>query len=142
MGISIINKKSKHHHWNLHIWISVSTKFQLKLTILILWNKFAQKEHFQSKKERMNIPMNSAYSDWSKCLISLGTKFRFKQTILYFGTKFAQNSCFLSKTKKSEHNHWILHIWISLGTKIQLKLTIFNFWTKFAQKGYFKPKAE
>ena len=35
--------------------------------------------------------------------------------------------------RKSEHHHWILHIWISLGIKFQLKLTILSFWTKFAQ---------
>ena len=33
----------------LHIQISLGTKFQLKLTIFIFWNKFPQKGYFQSK---------------------------------------------------------------------------------------------
>ena len=33
----------------------VCTKFQLELTILILWIKFAQKRYFQSKTEKMSI---------------------------------------------------------------------------------------
>ena len=43
------NTKSEHHHRILHIWISVSTKFQLKLIILSFWNKFTPKRYFQSK---------------------------------------------------------------------------------------------
>ena len=38
----------------MHIRISLGTKFQLKLRILIFWTKFAQKEFFQSKTENMN----------------------------------------------------------------------------------------
>ena len=71
------NGKSKHYHWILHIqislnlpekvifgqiekkwtsswnsayWISLSTKFQLKLTILSFWTKFIQKGYFQWKQ--------------------------------------------------------------------------------------------
>ena len=40
------NKKSEHHHGILHIWISLGTKFQLKLTILTFWTKFTQKKIF------------------------------------------------------------------------------------------------
>ena len=64
----------------------------------------------------------------------------FKLTILTFWTKFAPKWEFPAKSKKSEHHHWILHIWISLGTKFQLKLIILTSWTKFAQKGYFQSK--
>ena len=42
------------HHWILHIQISLGTKFQLKLTILIFWTIFAQKGYFQSLSEKMN----------------------------------------------------------------------------------------
>ena len=71
------NGKSKHYHWIFHIqislnlpekgifgqiekkwtsswnsayWISLSTKFQLKLTILSFWTKFIQKGYFQWKQ--------------------------------------------------------------------------------------------
>ena len=36
--------KSEHHHEILRIRISLGTKFQLKLTILIFLTKFVQKE--------------------------------------------------------------------------------------------------
>ena len=41
-------------HWILHIRISLGTKFQLKLTNLIFWTKFAQKGCFRSKTEKLN----------------------------------------------------------------------------------------
>ena len=49
------NRKSEHHHWILHIWISLNTKFQVKLTVLIFWTKFGLKGYFQSKMEEVNI---------------------------------------------------------------------------------------
>ena len=36
----------------LHIWISLDTKFKLKLIILSFWTKFAQKRFFQSKTKQ------------------------------------------------------------------------------------------
>ena len=38
----------------LGIGISLNTKFQFELTILIFWTKFAQKGYFQSKTAKMN----------------------------------------------------------------------------------------
>ena len=46
------NRKSEHHHGILHIWISLDTKFQLKLIILSFWNKFTQKRYFQLQTEQ------------------------------------------------------------------------------------------
>ena len=37
---------------NLPIQITVDTKFQPKLIILIFWTKFAQKGYFQSKMKK------------------------------------------------------------------------------------------
>ena len=51
---SIKNRKSEHHHWIMHIQISLGTKFQLKLTILIFWTKFVQKGRFQCKNSSAN----------------------------------------------------------------------------------------
>ena len=48
------NQKSKQHHLILHIRISLSNKFQLQMTILIFWTKFAQKRYFWSKTAKMN----------------------------------------------------------------------------------------
>ena len=71
-----------------------STKFQLKLAILIFRTKLTQKGYLQSEREKMNkmhIP------------ISQGNKFYFKQTI-NFRIKFAQKAYFRLKTEKSEHH--------------------------------------
>ena len=46
------NRKSGHHHCILHIWISLSAKFQLKLTILIFRTKFTQKRVFPLKNRK------------------------------------------------------------------------------------------
>ena len=37
----------------LHVRVSVGTKFQLKLIILIFWTKFAQKGYFHSKTKKV-----------------------------------------------------------------------------------------
>ena len=44
-------RESEHHNWTLHIQISLSTSFQLKLTILSFWNAFTQKANFHSKEK-------------------------------------------------------------------------------------------
>ena len=48
----------------------------------------------------------------------------------------------LVRNRKSEHDHWIVHIQISIGSKLQLKLTKIFFWTRFTQKRYFWSKTE
>ena len=52
------NKKamSKKSEWHciLHVRISLSNKFQLKLTILTFWTKFLQNGCFRSKTEKVN----------------------------------------------------------------------------------------
>ena len=48
-GPNLPKKGIEHHHRFLHIWISLSTKFQPKLKILSFWTKFTQKGYFQWK---------------------------------------------------------------------------------------------
>ena len=45
-----LKQKSKHHHRILDIRNSISTKFQLILTILNFWTKLTQKGYLQPKK--------------------------------------------------------------------------------------------
>ena len=52
MVFPVENRKSEYHHGILHIWISLGTKFQLKLIILSFWTKFTQKRYFQLKTEQ------------------------------------------------------------------------------------------
>ena len=72
---SVKNEKNEHYHWILHIRISLSSKFQLKLKSLIFWTKFSQKGRFQSKRAKLNIIIEF-------CILgSLGTKFQLRLTI-------------------------------------------------------------
>ena len=49
------HKKNDYHYWILHIRISLSANFQLKLTIAIFWTKFAKKgSYFQSKTDKID----------------------------------------------------------------------------------------
>ena len=94
-GVSALKQKSEHHHWILHIRISLDTKFQPKLTILIFWTKFAQKGFSQSENGK------SQHHHWILYIrINLGAKFQLYLTISIFWTKFAQNGRFQSKTGK------------------------------------------
>ena len=57
---------SEHHHWVPHIEISLSTKFLLKLIILIFLTRFAPKRLFWSRIEKVYTKYflnNSAYSN-------------------------------------------------------------------------------
>ena len=84
----------------------VSTKLQLKLTILLFWTKLPKCNNSGWKGKKST-------SHWvSYTGINLDIKFQLKLTILSFWTKLAQKECFQSKTEKLTSN-WILHIWIS-----------------------------
>ena len=52
------NRESEHRHWILPIQISLVSKLQLKLTIMILWTKFAQKGYFLLETEKMIITID------------------------------------------------------------------------------------
>ena len=118
-------KKPENYDWVVHIQISLSTKFQLKLTILIFWY-LPKKDIYSLKKTKLTPPLHFEYSNWVRYQILFWT-------ILNFWTWFAL-TLFLVKNRKTENRQWVLHIRTSLGTKFQLKLTILIFLTKFAQK--------
>ena len=102
--------EKKHHHWISHIRISLGTKCQLKLTILVFWTEFAQKKCCGSKTK-------SEHGHWILHIrIILSTKFQLKLTILIFFDQICPNGSFQSKTEKS---HLCVRRW--------LLLTILNF---------------
>ena len=109
------SQKREHRHWMLHIRISLGTKFQLKLTVLIFWTKFAQK---------VNIMIEFCIFE-----IVYVPNFSLNWQVGFFWPNLPKK-CVSGLNRKSEHDHWILHVRISLGTKFQLKLTILIFWTK------------
>ena len=51
MEFALETKTSEYRHWIVHIWISLCTKFQLKLAILFFWTKFAQKRVSSQKRK-------------------------------------------------------------------------------------------
>ena len=105
----IKTRKSEHHHWNLHIWISVVTKFQLKMIILTFWTKFAQKGYFRSKIEK------TEHHHWIlHVLIRVCTKFQLK-LIRSCLDQNCPKRLFPVESEKNEQHHWILHIRIRLG---------------------------
>ena len=53
MVFLVENEKSEHYHWILHIRIRLATKFQLKVILLIICTKFAQKSYFRSKMKKV-----------------------------------------------------------------------------------------
>ena len=85
--------KSKHHHWILHIWISLGTKFHLKLGILIFGTKFAQKGYFWSKTEKVNTTIEFY-------IFEKGTRFQLKLTIWILGPNLPKKGVSVGKRKK------------------------------------------
>ena len=53
MMFTVEGGRVEQQDWILDIPIIVGTKFQLELTILIFWTKFAKKGYFQSKTEKV-----------------------------------------------------------------------------------------
>ena len=111
------NKKCEHHQWIPQIRISLSTKFQLKMVILIFWIKVAQKRYFPSKKK-------IKHRHWIRHIqFTLITEIQLKTGNFNFWTKFSQKS-YSWRIKKSEHHHWFLHFWISLAKYLGFKWQI------------------
>ena len=49
------NIKNEHHYWILQIWIRLSIKLQLEVTIFFFWAKFAEKGYFLLKTEKVTL---------------------------------------------------------------------------------------
>ena len=89
-------QKTEPDHWILHVQISLGTKFQPKLTILIFWTRFAQKGYSDKKKK-------SEDHHWIlQTQISIGTKLQLKLAILIYLTKFARKVISCQKQKKGK----------------------------------------
>ena len=130
------NRKKWYHHWILYIRISLGTKFQLKLTILIFWTKLAQKVYFRFKTEKVN----TTFEFWIFELV-LVPNFSLNWQIWFFGLNLPKKgvSGLKQKNRTASLNSAYSN---SLGPKFQLKLTILIFWTKFEQKGHFQFKTK
>ena len=141
MTLPVYKSKIDHHHWILHIQINLSTKFQLKLTILNFWTiNFwiipikGMSNHKQNKTKKWKSPSNSTYSNksWFQISASINN--------FDFSKQFSQTKILLKKNRKNQHHHWTLHIRFSLGIKFYFEETLQNFTTKFAQSRYIQSK--
>ena len=129
-------QKNDYHYWILHIQISLSTNFQLKLTIAIFWTKFFKKgSYFQSKTDKIDTTIEF-------CIFELVFVSNFTLNNFEFLDQICPRKIFMVKNRKSEHHHWIPLIQISLGTKFQLKLKMLTFLTRFTQKELLWSKTE
>ena len=126
----------EHHHWILHIRITLGNKFHVKLKILIFWIKFALKEYFRSKMEKVNITI-------AFCIFELVWVPNFNlQKQFWILESNLPKKCIFGRKQKNKHLDWIKHIWISQSTKFYFKQTVLDFGTKFTQKVYFRSKTE
>ena len=94
-GISNQKQKEWTSLLNSHARISIGTKFQLKVTILMFWTKCAKKECSQwatKKREYLHWFLHSR--------ISVPTKFWLQLVILTFWSIFSPKGYFILKTKK------------------------------------------
>ena len=127
------NRKIEHHHCIPLIQISLGTKFQLKLTILIFLTTFTQKGFFWSKTEKVNttyFQRNSAYPN------QFNAKFQLKLTILILRIKFAQKGIPSQKLKKLTSLN-SAYSDQSLGTKIFALTDDFDFFDEICPKRIF-----
>ena len=133
------NRKIEHHPWISLIQISLGTKFQLKLTIMIFFDQIYPKKGFPDLKQKKWTPHISYIILPTQ--IGLMRNFSSNWQFLFFESNLHKKVSPV-ENRKSEHHHGILHIWISLGAKFHLKLIILSFWTKFTRKRYFQLKTE
>ena len=116
---SVQNRTNARYHLIQHNRISQGTKFHLNETILHFWIKFNQKRYFRSKRENLNIIIESI-------IFELSAKFQHEQTILIFWTKFAQIRSFWSKTKKVN----ITNIWYTNKNFKTKRRFLFSFYVR------------
>ena len=115
----------------------VGTKFQLKLTILIFWTKFAQKACFRSKTEKMNITIEL-------CIFELVqvTNFSLSWQFWFFEPNLPKKGVSGQKRKK-----WTSPIEFCMFELVQvlnfsLNWQVWFFFTKLAPKKNFRSKTE
>ena len=86
------HKTNEYYHQTQHIWISLDTKFTLKLQFF-LDQICPKKVIFGSRKKRKS----KHYQHILHVRLSIDVTFHLKQAILIFSTKFAQKVYFPSK---------------------------------------------
>ena len=114
---------SEHHHWIQDIQINHSIRFQLKIRIIIFWNKFGQGgQRFPVQKRKFK------FDCWIQhILISVDTRFQLKLAIMIFWNKFAPKRVFPVKCSTKEHYR-------SSHQRCSVRKGVFRNFTKFIGK--------
>ena len=94
--LPVENTKNEYHYWILHVRISLSTSFQLKLIIAIIWTKFSKKgSYFQSKTDKIDTTIEF-------CIFELGfiSNFTLNKQFWIFGPNLSNKDIYGQKQKK------------------------------------------
>ena len=94
--LPVKNTKNEHRYWILHIRISLSTNFRLKLTIAIFWIKFAKKgSYFQFKTGKIDTTIEF-------CIFELVfvSNFTLNKQFWIFGPNLPKKDIYVQKQKK------------------------------------------
>ena len=129
-------RSKTHHHWILHILISLCIKLHFEQTSLNFWTKFAQQRYLWSKTEKVNIII-----EFGLFKLVFVAHFSLNGQFWSFGPDLPKKSFSGLKQKKwMPHVFYIiLHIQISLVRNFSSSWqTIFVFWIK----RYFQSKIE
>ena len=106
-------KRSKHNHWLLQTWINLSTRFQLKRTILNVGDQICLKKVFPVTNKRVFpvIDWKSEHHHWIlHNRINLATKISPKNDSFYVLDQIYSKRVFLIENGKNGYYHWILNI--------------------------------
>ena len=110
----------------LHIWISLSTKFWLKLTILGFWSKFTQKGYFLSKTKQ---------AVWGQLEAFAFSVVNINSTVVFEHFEISKISLFWIFWKRNWLSlaSWALFILLKLYKAFQAALckATIKFWSKF-----------
>ena len=135
IGRGVQKKLNEHHYWILNIWIRLSTTFQLRLTIVIFWTKFAKNgSYFQSKTDKIDTTIEF-------CIFELAFVSNFTLNNFEFLDQICPRKIFMVKNRKSEHHHWIPHIQISLLVpNFCFNWQFWFFWPDLSKKSFSRLK--
>ena len=92
--------KSEINSWNLHIQISLGTKFHLKLKISIFWTEMTQKGYFWLKTEKVNIKRSQTF---------MNCRYQFLARTESFSGPNYLIKIFSASIWKSDYHRWIMY---------------------------------
>ena len=122
-------QKNEYHYWVLYIWIIISTNFQLKLTTVTFWTKFANKgRYFQSKTDKIDTTIEF-------CIFELvfALDFTLNKQFCIFGPNLPKKDIYGQKQKNWTSS--LFHLFkLVLGPNFSLNWQFWFFWPDLPNK--------